>query len=74
MKKYLKSNLIFIFGPFLILWSLRYVLPNYTIASKEPHWAYIPPKSCLGGCGSIEGLIPFVEWTNNLIQFFKRRI
>ena len=71
MKKYLKSNLIFIFGPFLFLWSLRYVLPNYTIASKEPHWAYIPPKSCLGGCGSIEGLIPFVEWTNNLIQFLR---
>ena len=55
MKKYLKSNLIFIFGPFLFLWSLRYILP----------------KSCLGGCGSIEGLIPFVEWTNNLIQFLR---
>ena len=33
---------------------------------------YIPPKSCLGGCGSIEGLIPFVDWTNNLIQFLRR--
>ena len=71
MKKYLKNNLIFIFGPFLFLWSLRYIIPNYTIASKEPHWAYIPPKSCLGGCGSIEGLIPFVAWTNNLIQFLR---
>ena len=54
------------------LWSLRYLLPNYTIASKEPNWLYIPPKSCLGGCGSIEGLIPFVDWTNNLIQFLRK--
>ena len=71
MKKFIKSNFLFIFGPFLFLWSLRYFLPNYTIISKEPHWAYIPPKSCLGGCGSIEGLIPFVEWTNNLIKFLR---
>tara|TARA_B100001123_G_scaffold413490_1_gene511910 strand:- start:121 stop:2121 length:2001 start_codon:yes stop_codon:yes gene_type:complete len=72
MKKFLNNNYFFIFGPFLILWSLRYLLPNYTIISKEPHWAYIPPKSCLGGCGSIDGLIPFVEWTNNLIQFLRK--
>ena len=72
MKKFLKSNFLFIFGPFIFLWSLRYLIPNYTIASKEPHWLYIPPKSCLGGCGSIEGLIPFVDWTNNLIQFLRR--
>ena len=26
----------------------------------------------MGGCGSIEGLIPFVDWTNNLIQFLRR--
>ena len=41
-------------------------------AEWKPHWAFIPPKSCLGGCGSIDGFIPFVEWTNNLIQFLRK--
>ena len=72
MNKILKNNFFIIFGPFIILWSLRYFLLNFTIISKDPHWAFIPPKSCLGGCGSIDGFIPFVEWTNNLIQFLRK--
>ena len=48
--------------PFIALWLLKPVTPN---------WGVIPPKSCMGGCGSIEGMIPFVEWVNNLIDLFK---
>ena len=36
-----------------------------------PSWFFIPPKSCLGGCGSIEGMIPFVGWINTGINFLK---
>ena len=72
IKNFLNKNFFFIFGPFLFLWLLRYIIPNYTITSKTPHWAYIPPKSCLGGCGSIDGFIPIVDWTNALIQFLRK--
>ena len=72
IKTFLQGKFLFIFGPFIFLWLLRYIIPNYTISSKTPHWAYIPPKSCLGGCGSIDGLIPFVDWTNALIQFLRK--
>ena len=72
IKTFLQGKFLFIFGPFILLWLLRYIIPNYTISSKTPHWAYIPPKSCLGGCGSIDGFIPFVDWTNALIQFLRK--
>ena len=72
IKTIFKGKFLFIFGPFFLLWLLRYIVPNYTISSKTPHWAYIPPKSCLGGCGSIDGFIPFVDWTNALIQFLRK--
>ena len=72
IKTIFKGKFLFIFGPFFLLWLLRYIVPNYTISSKTPHWAYIPPKSCLGGCGSIDGFIPFVDWTNALILFLRK--
>ena len=36
-----------------------------------PEWGVVPPKSCLGGCGTIEGMIPFVQWVNNLIDILR---
>ena len=48
--------------PFLLLWLCKPFLPS---------WAIVPPKSCLGGCGTIEGMIPFVDWVNIGIQFLR---
>lgn len=48
--------------PFALLWLLKPVLPG---------WAIVPPKSCLGGCGSIEGMIPFVDWVNAAIKVLR---
>ena len=48
--------------PFALLWLFKPLLPS---------WAIVPPKSCLGGCGTIEGLIPFVDWVNAGIKFLR---
>lgn len=48
--------------PFVLLWIMRPILPG---------WAIIPPKSCLGGCAVIEGMIPFVDWVNAVIQILR---
>ena len=45
-----------------MLWIITPLLPN---------WGVVPPKSCLGGCGTIEGMIPFVQWVNNLIDILR---
>ncbi len=37
-----------------------------------PGWAITPPKSCLGGCADIDGMIPFVDWVNAAIQFLRK--
>ena len=37
-----------------------------------PNWARVPPKSCLGGCADIQGMIPFVDWVNAAIDFARR--
>ncbi len=50
-------------GPFLALYSLRPVLPD---------WAITPPKSCLAGCAYIEGIVPFVDWVNIVINFLRK--
>ena len=55
------KNYWFIY-PFFLLWGITPILPN---------WGVIPPKSCLGGCGTIEGMIPFVQWVNNLIDILR---
>ena len=62
INNFFKSGFFFIFAPFLILISLKPFLPK---------WSLVPPKSCLGGCGTIEGMIPFVQWTNDGIQFLR---
>ena len=62
INSFFKSGFFFIFAPFLILISLKPFLPK---------WSLVPPKSCLGGCGTIEGMIPFVQWTNDGIQFLR---
>ena len=59
--KFAKSLIIFI--PFAMLFALRPVLPN---------WAITPPKSCLGGCAEITGMIPFVDWVNVVIDFLRK--
>ena len=55
------KNFWFIY-PFFLLWIITPILPN---------WGVVPPKSCLGGCGTIEGMIPFVQWVNNLIDILR---
>ena len=55
------KNYWFIY-PFFLLWVITPLLPN---------WGVVPPKSCLGGCGTIEGMIPFVQWVNNLIDILR---
>ncbi len=55
------KNFWFIY-PFFLLWIITPLLPN---------WGVVPPKSCLGGCGTIEGMIPFVQWVNNLIDILR---
>ena len=72
MKKFLKSN-FYLFLALSFFMVFKVFATNYTIASKEPNVIHTS-KSCSGGCGSIEGLIPFVDWTNNLIQFEKYEI
>ena len=49
--------------PFALLLILKPALPN---------WAVTPPKSCLGGCADIDGMIPFVDWVNAAIKFLKK--
>ena len=56
------KNFLFVLIPFGFLWSIKPLMPS---------WFFIPPKSCLGGCGSIEGMIPFVGWINTGIKFLK---
>ena len=53
---------LFVLVPFGFLWAIKPLMPS---------WFFIPPKSCLGGCGSIEGMIPFVGWINTGIKFLK---
>jgi hypothetical protein len=36
IKTIFKGKFLFIFGPFFLLWLLRYIVPNYTISSKTP--------------------------------------
>ena len=55
------KNYWFIY-PFFFLWVITPLLPS---------WGVVPPKSCLGGCGTIEGMIPFVQWVNNLIDILR---
>ena len=55
------KNYWFIY-PFILLWIIKPFLPE---------WGVVPPKSCLGGCGTIEGMIPFVQWVNNLIDILR---
>lgn len=50
-------------APFAALLVLRPWLPN---------WAVTPPKSCLGACADIEGILPLVDWTNAVIQFLRK--
>jgi len=50
-------------APFAALLALRPWLPN---------WAITPPKSCLGGCANIEGMLPFVDWVNAAIKFLRK--
>ena len=56
------KNFLFVLVPFGFLWAIKPLMPS---------WFFIPPKSCLGGCGSIEGMIPFVGWINTGIKFLK---
>ncbi len=56
------KNFLFVLIPFGFLWSIKPLMPS---------WFFIPPISCLGGCGSIEGMIPFVGWINTGIKFLK---
>ena len=37
-----------------------------------PGWVVTPPKSCLGGCAEIEGMLPFVDWVNAVIDFLRK--
>ena len=59
---YKYKNFLFVVIPFGVLWAIKPLMPS---------WFFIPPKSCLGGCGSIEGMIPFVGWINTGIKFLK---
>ena len=52
-----------ILAPFVALLALKPVLPN---------WMVTPPKSCLGGCADVEGMLPFVDWVNAVIQFLRK--
>jgi len=52
-----------VLAPFAALLALRPWLPG---------WAVTPPKSCLGACADIEGMLPLVDWTNAVIQFLRK--
>ena len=62
-KKSTFYGLATVLSPFVLLYALRPVLPD---------WAIVPPKSCLAGCANIEGMIPFVDWVNGVIQFLRK--
>ncbi len=49
-------------APFVALLGLKPLLPG---------WAVTPPKSCLGGCAEIDGMLPFVDWVNAAIKFLR---
>ena len=55
------KNFLFVLVPFGFLWAIKPLMPS---------WFFIPPKSCLGGCGSIEGMIPpgASTWNGSLSQ------
>ena len=57
------NKALLVFAPFFLLIILKPWLPG---------WAKIPPKSCLGGCADIEGMIPFVDWVNAVINFLRK--
>ncbi len=57
------SRAALVLAPFVALAALRPVLPQ---------WAITPPKSCLAGCADIEGMIPFVDWVNAVINFLRK--
>ena len=59
--KYVRPLLVLL--PFGVLIALRPVLPD---------WAITPPKSCLAGCATIEGIVPFVDWVNAAVSFLKK--
>ncbi len=56
-------KLIAIYAPFFVLILLAPVLPQ---------WLLVPPKSCLAGCATIDGMIPFVDWVNAVINFLRK--
>ena len=55
--------LLLVFAPFFLLSVLRPILPD---------WAITPPKSCLAGCATIEGIIPIVDVVNAVIDFLRK--
>lgn len=57
------KNTLLVLTPFSLLLILKPWLPG---------WATTPPKSCLGGCADIDGMIPFVDWVNIAIQFLRK--
>ncbi len=57
------NKALLVFAPFFLLIIFKPWLPG---------WAKIPPKSCLGGCADIEGMIPFVDWVNAVINFLRK--
>ena len=56
-------KLVAVTVPFFLLFVLRPILPD---------WAITPPKSCLAGCATIEGMIPVVDWVNVVIDFLRK--
>ncbi len=58
-----RLQLALVATPFLALFALRPVLPD---------WAITPPKSCLAGCANIDGIIPIVDAVNAVIDFLRK--
>ncbi len=57
------NRTLLVLAPFSLLIILKPWLPG---------WVITPPKSCLGGCADIDGMIPFVDWVNATIQFLRK--
>ncbi len=58
-----RFKFLLVFLPFVALVALTPVLPQ---------WLITPPKSCLAGCATIDGIIPFVDWVNAIINFLRK--
>ncbi len=51
---------------------LAFFLGLIALAPVLPGWLIVPPKSCLAGCASIDGIIPFVDFVNAVINFLRK--